>query len=175
MKRRHLLAVLLLPLSFALLFHDGFATAQEPLLGKADLVLVFKGERRLELRQGGRALRSYRIALGGNPLGHKMQEGDERTPEGLYQLDWRNASSKFYKSIHVSYPSELDRDRADGLGIDPGGMIMIHGLPNWYQPGIADWAFAGRDWTNGCIAVSNDEMEEIWQAVEDGTPIMIFR
>ncbi len=174
MKRRNLLA-LLLPAGLAFLFFQEIAVAQDPALGKADLVLVFKAERRLELRRGGHAFRSYRIALGANPVGHKMQEGDQRTPEGLYQLDWRNPTSRFYRSIHVSYPSELDRDRAATLGIDPGGMIMIHGFPNWYQPGIADRAFAGRDWTDGCIAVSNQEMDEIWQAVDDGTPIMIFR
>jgi murein L,D-transpeptidase YafK len=175
MKRRRLLAyVLLLPLAFALPFGEGLLKAQPSPALKADLVLVFKAERRLELRFQGRTLRSYRIALGGNPLGHKVQEGDQRTPEGLYSLDWRNPGSKYYKSLHVSYPNEIDRVRADAVGVDPGGMIMIHGLPNWYQPGLADWAFQ-RDWTNGCIAVGNDEMEEIWGAVDDGTPIMIFR
>ena len=175
MKRRRLLAyVFLLPLAFALPFGEGLIEAQLSPVGKADLVLVFKAERRLELRFQGRALRSYRIALGGNPLGHKMQEGDQRTPEGLYYLDWRNPNSSYNKSLHVSYPNEVDSDRASAQGVDPGGMIMIHGLPNWYRPGLADWAFQ-RDWTNGCIAVGNDEMEEIWGAVDDGTPIMIFR
>lgn len=175
MKRSWLLALLLLPLAWALPSSDDPARAQEALIGKADLVLVFKAEHRLELRRQGRALRSYRIALGGDPRGHKLQEGDGRTPEGLYELDWRNAESRFFKSIHVSYPSEQDRERALALGVDPGGMIMIHGFPNWYRPGLADWIFTRRDWTNGCIAVRNDEMEEIWQAVDNGTPIMIFR
>ncbi len=176
MKRRPLFALLLLALpSIAALSSRGdSAAAEEPLDGKADLVLVFKSERRLELRSEGRTLRTYRIALGGEPVGHKIQEGDGRTPEGLYQLDWRNSSSQFYKSIHISYPSDLDSDRAVGMGVEPGGMIMIHGLPNDYQPGRTDSYFA-RDWTNGCIAVRNDEMEEIWHAVDDGTPIMIFR
>lgn len=173
MQRRRLFALLALPLAAALFLRDGQTLAQDPLIGKADLVLVFKAERRLELRLQGRTLRSYRIALGGNPVGHKVQEGDARTPEGLYQLDWRNASSQFYKSIHISYPSQLDSDRAFGMDVDPGGMIMIHGLPNDFPPG-RDGYFE-RDWTNGCIAVRNDEMEEIWHAVDDGTPIMIFR
>lgn len=175
MKRRRLLALFFLPLALAGWLAAGSTRAQQGLPFKADLVLVFKAERRLELRRGGRALRSYRISLGGSPVGHKVQEGDERTPEGLYLLDWRNPDSRFYKSIHVSYPSEQDRERALSLGVDPGGMIMIHGFPNWYRPGIADWVFTRRDWTRGCIAVRNDEMEEIWQAVDDGTPIMIFR
>ena len=173
MKRRQLFAFLLLPLA-ALFAERGPAAAQQLPVGKADLVLVFKSERRLELRSQGRTLRSYRIALGGNPIGHKVQEGDARTPEGLYQLDWRNAGSQYYKSIHVSYPNDLDAYRAEGLGVDPGGMIMIHGLPNDFRPERAD-SLLGRDWTNGCIAVRNEDMDEIWHAVDDGTTIMIFR
>ena len=172
---RRLLFLVLAPLVLVLSCGEPGARAQPSLIGKADLVLVFKGERRMELRRDGRAIRSYRISLGANPRGHKVQEGDERTPEGLYSLDWRNPKSSYYKSLHVSYPNEQDRDHAFRLGVDPGGMIMVHGLPNWYRPGLADWLFLGRDWTNGCIAVTNDEMEEIWHAVDDGTPIMIYR
>ncbi|GGE64516.1 hypothetical protein GCM10011533_16040 [Streptosporangium jomthongense] len=134
-------------------------------------VLVKKGQRRLYLMNGEEVVRSYRISLGDNPEGHKLYEGDERTPEGDYTLDWRNAGSDFYKSIHISYPSEKDREMAENWGLDPGGSIMIHGLPN----GAEDMAFAytGLDWTNGCIAVNNQEMDEIWQLVNDGTPIRI--
>ncbi|MBW0148214.1 L,D-transpeptidase family protein [Marinobacter arenosus] len=136
-----------------------------------DKVLVRKGERRLYLMDDGQVVKSYRISLGDNPTGHKLYEGDERTPEGDYTLDWRNAGSDFYKSIHISYPSERDRELANAWGLNPGGSIMIHGLPNE----AADMAFAyqGLDWTDGCIAVTNEEMDEIWQLVADGTPIRI--
>lgn len=134
-------------------------------------VLVRKEERRLYLISGDQVVRSYRIGLGDNPSGHKLYEGDERTPEGEYILDWRNPDSDFYKSIHISYPNDQDRELASAWGLDPGGSIMIHGLPT----GVGDMAFAylGLDWTDGCIAVSNEEMDEIWQLVADGTPIRI--
>lgn len=134
-------------------------------------VVVRKGERRLYLMSGDQVVRSYRISLGDNPEGHKLYEGDERTPEGDYTLDWRNAESDFYRSIHISYPSERDRELASAWGLDPGGSIMIHGLPN----GEEDMAFAyrGLDWTDGCIAVTNEEIDEIWQLVSNGTPISI--
>ncbi|WP_245749886.1 L,D-transpeptidase family protein [Marinobacter zhejiangensis] len=134
-------------------------------------VLVRKEERRLYLMAGEDVIRSYRISLGDNPVGHKLYEGDERTPEGQYTLDWRNANSDFYKSIHISYPNDRDRELASSWGLDPGGSIMIHGLPN--NAGDLAFAFLGLDWTDGCIAVSNEEMEEIWQLVADGTPIQI--
>ncbi len=134
-------------------------------------VVVRKGERRLYLMDGKEVVRSYRISLGDNPEGHKLYQGDERTPEGNYTLDWRNAESDFYKSIHISYPSERDRELASAWGLDPGGSIMIHGLPN--DAGDLAFAFKGLDWTDGCIAVTNEEMDEIWQLVSNGTPISI--
>jgi murein L,D-transpeptidase YafK len=137
----------------------------------ADRVLVNKAERRLELLRRGRPLRSYRIALGANPDGHKLSEGDKRTPEGRYVLDWRNPWSKFYKSIHISYPNEKDVENAEEAGVSPGGLIMIHGLPM-----ETEWVgelHALKDWTDGCIAVTNAEMDEIWAMVKDGTPIEI--
>lgn len=137
-----------------------------------DKVVVRKGERRLYLMSGEEAVRSYRISLGDNPEGHKLYEGDQRTPEGDYTLDWRNANSDFYKSIHISYPNERDRELAHSWGLSPGGSIMIHGLPN--DAGDLAFAYTGLDWTNGCIAVTNQEMDEIWQLVNDGTPIRIL-
>lgn len=134
-------------------------------------VLVRKEERRLYLLSGEQVVRSYRIGLGDNPSGHKLFEGDQRTPEGEYVLDWRNPNSDFYKSIHISYPNKQDREMASSWGLDPGGSIMIHGLPN--EAGDMAFAFLGLDWTDGCIAVSNEEMDEIWQLVADGTPIRI--
>lgn len=134
-------------------------------------VVVRKSERRLYLMDGEAVVRTYPVSLGDNPEGHKLYEGDKRTPEGDYTLDWRNAESDFYKSIHISYPSERDQELASSWGLDPGGSIMIHGLPN--DVGDLAFAYAGLDWTNGCIAVTNEEMEEIWQLVSDGTPISI--
>ncbi|WP_228257372.1 L,D-transpeptidase family protein [Marinobacter sp. NP-4(2019)] len=135
-------------------------------------VLVRKSERRLYLMDDQEVVRSYRISLGDNPEGHKLYEGDKRTPEGHYQLDWRNADSDFYKSIHISYPNERDQELAEAWGLDPGGSIMIHGLPN--DAGDMAFAYTGLDWTNGCIAVTNEEMDEIWSLVSDGTPISIL-
>lgn len=137
----------------------------------ADHVLVLKKDRKLILLAKGNTLKTYAIALGGDPLGPKQREGDHKTPEGVYVLDRRNARSRFYKSIHVSYPSSVDRERAQRLGVSPGGDIMIHGLPNRY--GFVGNAHRLRDWTDGCIAVTNTEMDEIWRAVKDGTPIEI--
>ena len=135
-------------------------------------VLVKKSERRLYLLNGEEKVRSYRISLGDNPVGHKLYEGDERTPEGSYLLDWRNSNSDFYKSIHISYPSPEDKEAAEAWGLKPGGSIMIHGLPN--DAGDLAFAFTGLDWTNGCIAVTNEEIDEIWELVNDGTPIRIL-
>jgi murein L,D-transpeptidase YafK len=138
---------------------------------RADAVLVRKGERRLYLLKNGQPFREYRIALGANPVGHKQEEGDQRTPEGEYRLDWRNPDSEFHLSLRISYPNEEDRTRAETRGVSPGGMIMIHGQRNglgWFEN------FQQlRDWTDGCIAVTNAAIEEIWHAVPDGTPIRI--
>ncbi len=135
-------------------------------------VLVRKHERRLYLMDGDDVVRSYRISLGDSPNGHKLSEGDERTPEGRYTLDWRNPNSDFHKSIHISYPNDKDRSLAHAWGLNPGGSIMIHGLPN--NAGDMAFAYAGLDWTDGCIAVGNRDMDEIWQLVSDGTPIEIL-
>ncbi len=145
---------------------------KEPL--RADRVVVDKSERRLRLLYRGKVVREYPIALGDAPIGHKVQEGDERTPEGHYVLDWRNPNSRFYKSIHISYPNAQDRARAKALGVNPGGMIMIHGRPNYIHSKRVLAEYDRRDWTDGCIAVNNEQMDEIWNAVPDGTPIDIF-
>jgi murein L,D-transpeptidase YafK len=141
-----------------------------PLL-EADRVLVRKSERRLYLMKNDKVFREYRIALGDSPQGHKQQEGDERTPEGDYVLDWRNPNSVAYKSLHVSYPNAADRARARKQGVSPGGNIMVHGILNGY--GEYGPLMQQYDWTDGCIAVLNREMEEIWQSVRNGTPIRI--
>ncbi len=143
----------------------------EASLNTADRVVVIKQERRLYLYRGDKVLRSYRISLGGNPVGHKLRQGDQRTPEGRYLLDWRNPESRFYRSIRISYPNQQDLERARAQGFSPGGAIMIHGLPNKYAE--APELFADLDWTEGCIAVSNQAMDEIWRMVADTIPIEI--
>ncbi|SDX99171.1 L,D-transpeptidase catalytic domain [Allochromatium warmingii] len=143
--------------------------------GPVDTVVVKKSKRQLELLSRGQVVRQYRVALGSAPVGHKYREGDQRTPEGRYSLNWRNPKSNFYKSLHISYPSEQDRAVSRQLGYnDPGGMIMIHGLPNYIQSPNLRQQYANRDWTEGCIAVQNHEMDEIWSLVKDGTPIHIM-
>ncbi len=138
---------------------------------KADIVFVSKSESKLYLKKNGKILKKYRVAFGANPRGHKQQEGDERTPEGKYILDYKNAASSFYKAIHISYPNEADKKKAAAKGVNPGGSIMLHGQKN----GFGWFAFAAQffNWTDGCIAVSNSSMDEIWQAVDVGTPIEI--
>jgi murein L,D-transpeptidase YafK len=138
---------------------------------KIDLVRVDKSERRMELLAKGEVVRSYAIALGGNPVGHKQQQGDQRTPEGRYVLDWQNPKSCCFRSLHVSYPNAADKAAAKRAGVDPGGMIMIHGQVNGF--GWWGWLFQMFDWTDGCIAVTDEDMREIWDMVPVGTAIEI--
>lgn len=139
---------------------------------RADLVVVQKSQRQLQLIAEGRIVRTFPIALGKNPVGHKQYEGDGRTPEGRYLLDWRNPRSRFYKSIHISYPNRQDYERALRRGHVPGHAIMIHGIPNEFSQ--APELFEAIDWTEGCIAVSNEAIEEIWRMVSNNTPIEIY-
>ena len=137
----------------------------------ADRIVIEKGARRLTLFSGSRKLKVYRIALGANADGRKQQEGDGRTPEGTYVIDSRNQASAFHRALHISYPNAEDRRRARRLGVSPGGAIMIHGLPKGM--GAIGKAHLLRDWTRGCIAVTNEEIEEIWRLVPNGTPVVI--
>jgi murein L,D-transpeptidase YafK len=138
---------------------------------KADRVLVLKSERRLVLLRQGEILASFPIALGGDPTGPKLREGDKRTPEGVYAIDGRNPQSPYHLSLHLSYPGPRDVARARTIGAAPGGDIAIHGMPNRY--GRFDPVRFYKDWTDGCIAVGNLAIEEIWRRVEDGTPVEI--
>ena len=137
----------------------------------ADSVIVEKGARKLYLMRGDEAFRSFDIALGIVPTGDKQREGDFRTPEGRYILDMRNPNSEFFLSIHISYPSQQDRREARERGVDPGGAIMIHGQPN--IPTKSEAYYRTQDWTNGCIAVSNSDMIDIWLMTGENTPIEI--
>ncbi|MEM8548198.1 MAG: L,D-transpeptidase family protein [Pseudomonadota bacterium] len=143
----------------------------ETALAPADLVVVNKSERWLRLYRGELIVREYPVVLGAAPEGHKQREGDNRTPEGRYELDAWNTDSDFFLSIHISYPSATDRARAAARGEDPGGQIMIHGQPN--TPRYSARFYATTDWTNGCIAVSNAAMIDIWLMTVPGTPIEI--
>ncbi len=147
------------------------AHAQQPVTLKSDRVVVLKKERTLQLLRQGKVVKSYKVALGGEPVGPKARRGDHRTPEGSYVLDRRNPHSQFYKSIHISYPNATDRARAAKLHASPGGDVFIHGLPSGY--GWIGKEHRLKDWTDGCIAVTNEEMDEIWRAIADGTPIEI--
>ena len=138
---------------------------------KADQVVVVKSQHTLTLLSKGTVIRTYKVALGRGPVGPKEQQGDHKTPEGHYVLDRRNSKSRFYKSIHVSYPNEQDQQKATKNGTSPGGDIMIHGLPNGF--GWLGAIHRARDWTDGCIAVTDAEIDEIWDLVADGTPIEI--
>ncbi len=141
-------------------------------LPAADAVRVVKSERKLYLLRDGQAYKTYRISLGSRPVGDKVRQGDKRTPEGRYIIDWRNLESRYHRALHISYPNAADRREAQAMGVDPGGMIMIHGLPN--KTGDDTEGYVGLDWTDGCIAVTNQEIEELLQVIKDGTPIQIL-
>lgn len=138
---------------------------------KADRVLVIKSDSKLYLKKNGKVIRRYHVAFGANPIGHKLQEGDERTPEGRYYLDYKKANSSYHKAIHISYPNAADKKRAKESGVNPGGQIMIHGQKNGF--GWLSWVIQRFNWTDGCIAVSNRAMDDIWMFVDVGTPIEI--
>ena len=146
-------------------------SAPLPQGARADKVIVTKTGRTLTLMSKGAVLKTYTVALGGNPDGHKQQTGDSRTPEGDYLIDYRNPNSKYHLSLHISYPNSQDRKSAKKRGVSPGGDIMIHGLPNGM--GWVGKAHSLKDWTDGCIALTNDEISEIWRTVPNGTPIEI--
>lgn len=142
-----------------------------PVQTQVDRIVVHKKAHSLELMAGAKVLRTYKVALGGQPVGPKTCQGDHRTPEGVYVIDSRNAASKFHRALHISYPNAEDRRRAAAARCAPGGDIMIHGLPNGY--GFVGSAHLLKDWTDGCIAVTDTEIEELWKAVPNGTPVEI--
>ena len=140
---------------------------------KADLVTVVKSERKLYLSHKGKVLKTYKIALGGNPIGHKKVQGDQRTPEGYYKLDYLKENSSFYKALHISYPNNTDCCNARKLGKSPGGSIMLHGQPNNEKGWFKSFFKQRTDWTAGCIAMYNGDMDEVLKLVKVGTPILI--
>jgi murein L,D-transpeptidase YafK len=145
--------------------------SEHPAAVKAARVLVLKHQHTLQLLRGGRVLKEYKVALGGSPVGPKTQQGDHKTPEGVYVLDSRNPQSQFYKSLHISYPTAVQRTAGRKRGVSPGGDVFVHGLPHAYRAIGA--AHRLHDWTDGCIAVTDEEMDELWLAIPTGTPIEI--
>jgi len=140
---------------------------------KVDQILVEKSLRRLTVYTGKEIIAVYPIGLGFEPVGHKYQEGDGRTPEGKYRINHKNPHSSYYLSLKISYPDRQDEQNARLNGVHPGGDIMIHGYPNFVPSFIGDFVLKGRDWTKGCIAVSNAEMENLWRWIKIGTPVEI--
>ncbi|MDP9515393.1 L,D-transpeptidase family protein [Pseudomonas protegens] len=148
------------------------ASTVETLDGKViEKVLVLKSAHQLQLINGGKPLKTYRISLGKKPKGPKLMEGDKRTPEGLYWLDWRKTSDRYNLAMHISYPNITDAARSRREGVNPGGMIMIHGTPDTEE--FPEQYFHTLDWTDGCIAMRNVDMREVWSLVKDGTLIEI--
>ncbi|SDH80145.1 L,D-transpeptidase catalytic domain [Pseudomonas flavescens] len=159
----------LLCFTFSLASHA--ATAPASTTATVDKILVEKSQRRLHLIGQGETLKSYRISLGKQPLGAKQREGDLRTPEGFYWIDWRRKSENYQLSLHISYPNARDQAQAKATGVKPGSMIMIHGTP--LDDEYPEWFFHTLDWTEGCIAMKNADMREVWGLVKDGTLIEI--
>ena len=157
------------------LFGDSPVAAPEPepqAPQLADRIVVRKSKRTLELLHDGALFESFPIALGREPRGSKQEEGDGRTPEGVYLIDWRSMQTRYTRALHISYPDGIDRDRSRAMKVEPGGAIFIHGLPSDYGPfDPPEWY---RDWTEGCISVGNAAIVKIWDAVPDGTPIEIL-
>jgi murein L,D-transpeptidase YafK len=164
MQTRHLAQILIL-----FLLYPAAQAGQFPV---ADKVVIEKAERKLHLIKDGEAFRTFPISLGIRPTGDKESEGDFRTPEGTYLLDMRNPNSDFFLSIHISYPNRQDKKQARAKGLPPGGAIMIHGQPN--APTRSETYYRTQDWTNGCIAVSNSDMIDIWLMTANNTPIEIL-
>jgi murein L,D-transpeptidase YafK len=167
MKLLHNLLISLFLALLVLAGTDGFSLDS----ALADKILIEKSARKLTLLRNNLPIRSYRVALGGQPAGPKQCQGDNRTPEGAYIVDRRNRNSQYHRSLHITYPNSNDKIAARKLRCKPGGDIFIHGLPN--SRGWLGKVHAEHDWTLGCIAVTNEEIEEIWRLVPDGTPVEI--
>ena len=147
------------------------ASVASPPIGLADSIVVEKKAHTLTLFRDGRPMRTYLVALGGRPQGDKLSAGDKRTPEGVFYIDARQPNSRYHLALHISYPDAAHRARSLAAGMQPGGDIMIHGLPNGL--GAAGETHRISDWTNGCVALTDQEIEQIWSAVPIGTPVEI--
>lgn len=139
-----------------------------------DNILVLKSERLMMLKSGDKIIKKYKIALGGNPIGPKEREGDKKTPEGKYKIEYHNPHSSYHLSLKISYPTKEQTEKANANGYKAGNFIMIHGYPNNVINKLFDFIHNRTDWTDGCIAVTDEEIEEIYELVKDGTPIEIM-
>ena len=162
-------------LRFILVFILGVMSLFAESIIMADKIIVKKSTRMLYLSSGGEVFNKYHITLGRVPVGDKEVEGDMKTPEGAYSVDYRQFSNSYYKSLHVSYPNASDKAHAKTLGQSAGGMIMIHGTPpSWSLSPYGDWMNVLIDWTEGCIAMANDDMDEVWEQTTNGTVVVIL-
>jgi len=148
----------------------GETTASVP-SKKVDLIVIVKSSREMTLLSAGKSIKTYKVALGAQPVGAKERQGDHKTPEGHYLIDAKIQHSRFHRALHISYPNKADRERARKLGVNPGGAVEIHGLGDGY--GWVGALHREMDWTDGCIAVTNGEIDEIWPLVAIGTPVDI--
>lgn len=138
-----------------------------------DLIIVEKKERKMYLYKDDKVQSVIPVSLGKNPIGHKEQRGDNRTPEGTFWIHRKLCSPKYYRSLCISYPREVDKINAAKKGVDAGGDITIHAQPKWNASGKGDRYTLARNWTEGCVAVTNDAMKQLWYAVREGVPIII--
>ncbi|MDQ2825316.1 MAG: L,D-transpeptidase family protein [Verrucomicrobiota bacterium] len=168
---RRILIVTCLPVAFSALIYAHHNWNPLPANTTIDRIVVEKSARKLSIFRGDKKLKTYRIALGRCPLGAKEQEGDMKTPEGVYKIDYRNPHSDYHLALHVSYPSDEDIAKAAERGVPAGFDIMIHGLPN--NRGWIGAFHRRKDWTAGCMALTDEEIEEVWRVTPDGTPIEI--
>ena len=136
-----------------------------------DMIIIKKSQRVLYVVKDDKVIKKYDIAIGKNPIGHKLKEGDKKTPEGYYFIDGKNAKSKFFLSLHTSYPNFHDKRVAEKNNLNPGSHIAIHGLPSISV--LSQYLYNSSDWTDGCIALNNKDMEELWNMSEEGTQILI--
>lgn len=161
-------------LRIAFILSLGAVTLFADFIRIADKVIIKKSTRMLYLSSNGEIFNKYHITLGQVPTGDKEFEGDSKTPEGIYTLDYRQLSNNYYKSLHISYPNSEDKAYAKSLGMSAGGMIMIHGTPpSWSLSPYGDWMNVLVDWTDGCIAMANDDMDEVWEQTTEGTIVVI--
>lgn len=170
MRPKILLAVFLIICAAALFFYAYHNWNTLPAGTTIDRIVVEKAERKLSILRGEKVLKTYRVALGRNPIGAKEQEGDMKTPKGVYTIDYRNPKSDYHLALHISYPSAEDTARAAQRGVNAGFDIEIHGLPNGHQS--SDF-HPITDWTAGCIAVTDEEIEELYRVTPDGTTVEI--
>jgi murein L,D-transpeptidase YafK len=171
MKHKIALAVLILTWAVALYFYAHHNWNPLPAGTTIDRIVVEKSARRLSISLDTNQIKTYRIALGANPVGAKQEEGDMKTPEGIYRIDGRNPQSAFHLALHISYPSHVDNVRASARGVSAGSDIMIHGIRN--GQGWIGVFHRWKDWTAGCIALTDEEIEELWRVTPDGTTVEI--